>query len=149
MKLRESLDKGPRAYFSLDATKSAEDAIRLMAEKHVSAVIVTEGGEPVGIFTERDVLRCYVKCGERPYDEIALKDAMTNKLIVGKPEDEVGQVISLMVQADIRHLPIMVGRKVEGMVYLCDLLHDHVGTLSTEIRYLEEYLRDLQDAVTD
>ena len=44
MKLRESLDKGPRAYFSLDATKSAEDAIRLMAEKHVSAVIVTEGG---------------------------------------------------------------------------------------------------------
>ncbi|MBW2009017.1 MAG: CBS domain-containing protein [Deltaproteobacteria bacterium] len=134
MKLRESLDKGPRAYFSLDATKSAEDAIRLMAEKHVSAVIVTEGGAPVGIFTERDVLRCYVKCGERPYDEIALKEAMTNKLIVGKPEDEVGQVISLMV---------------EGMVYLCDLLHDHVGTLSTEIRYLEEYLRDLQDAVTD
>ena len=149
MKLREILSEEARVFFSLDVSQSAEDAIRLMTEKQVSAVIITGNDEPVGIFTERDVLHCYVRCQEKPYNEIALKEAMTNKLIVGKPEDEIEQAISLMVQADIRHLPIVEGPDIIGMVYICDLLHHQLGTLSTEIRYLEEYLKDLQEAVTD
>jgi predicted transcriptional regulator len=74
---------------------------------------------------------------------------MTNKLIVGRQEDDIENAISLMVQADIRHLPIMGGRDIVGMVYICDLLHHQLGTLNTELRYLEEYLKDLQNAVTD
>ncbi len=149
MKLEEILNEDARSFFSLDASQTAEDAIKLMTEKQVSAVIVTESDRPVGIFTERDVLHCYVRCEEKPYNEIGLKRAMTNKLIVGKPEDELENVISLMVNADIRHLPIVKGTEIIGMVYICDLLHHQLGTLSTEIRYLEEYLKDLQDAVTD
>ena len=138
-----------RDFFSLNASQTAEDAIRLMTEKQVSAVLITENNHPVGIFTERDVLHCYVRCEEKPYNEIVLKEAMTNKLIVGKPEDDVEQTITLMVQADIRHLPIVEGKNIVGMVYICDLLHHQLGNLSTEIRYLEEYLKDLQEAVTD
>jgi CBS domain-containing protein len=149
MKLEEILHEDDRTFFSLDASQTAEDAIRLMTEKHVSAVIVTENDRPVGIFTERDVLHCYVRCEEKPYNKIGLRTAMTNKLIVGKPEDEIENVISLMVQADIRHLPVVEGPEIIGMVYICDLLHRQLGTLSTEIRYLEEYLKDLQEAVTD
>jgi len=149
MKLQEFLDGEGRGFFSLDASQTAEDAIRLMTKKQVGCVLVTEDEQPVGIFTERDVLHCYVRCQERPYNEIALKEAMTNKLIVGRPEDDVEQTISLMVQADIRHLPIVEGQNVVDVIYICDLLHHQMGTLNTEIRYLEEYLKDLQNAVTD
>jgi len=149
MKLQEFLDGEGRGFFSLDASQTAEDAIRLMTKKQVGCVLVTEDEQPVGIFTERDVLHCYVRCQERPYNEIALKEAMTNKLIVGRPEDDVEQTISLMVQADIRHLPIVEGQNVVDVIYICDLLHHQMGTLNTEIRYLEEYLKDMQNAVTD
>jgi IMP dehydrogenase len=149
MKLADILHEDVRTFFSLNTSQSAEDAIKLMTEKQVSAVIVTENDRPVGIFTERDVLQCYVRCEEKPYDQIPLKQAMTNKLIVGKPEDELDNIISLMVNSDIRHLPIVQGADIIGMVYICDLLHHQLGTLSTEIRYLEEYLKDLQEAVTD
>ena len=149
MKLQELLDGEGRGFFSLDASQTAEDAIRLMTKKQVGCVLVTEDEQPVGIFTERDVLHCYVRCQERPYNEIALKEAMTNKLIVGRPEDDVEQTISLMVQADIRHLPIVEGQNVVDVIYICDLLHHQMGTLNTEIRYLEEYLKDMQNAVTD
>jgi CBS domain-containing protein len=149
MKLQEFLDGEGRSFFSLDASQTAEDAIRLMTKKQVGCVLVTEDEQPVGIFTERDVLHCYVRCQERPYNEIALKEAMTNKLIVGRPEDDLEQTISLMVQADIRHLPIVEGQNVVDVIYICDLLHHQMGTLNTEIRYLEEYLKDLQNAVTD
>jgi CBS domain-containing protein len=149
MKLQEFLDGEGRSFFSLDASQTAEDAIRLMTKKQVGCVLVTEDEQPVGIFTERDVLHCYVRCQEKPYNEIALKEAMTNKLIVGRPEDDLEQTISLMVQADIRHLPIVEGQNVVDVIYICDLLHHQMGTLNTEIRYLEEYLKDLQNAVTD
>lgn len=149
MKLEEILNDADGSFFSLDVSQTAEDAIKLMTEKQVSAVIITEADRPVGIFTERDVLHCYVRCEGKPYNEIGLKTAMTNKLIVGKPEDELENVISLMVNADIRHLPIVKGPDIIGMVYICDLLHHQLGTLSSEIRYLEEYLKDLQEAVTD
>jgi CBS domain-containing protein len=149
MKLQEFLNGEARGFFSLDTTQTAEDAIRLMTQKHVSSVLVTENDQPVGIFTERDVLHCYVRCQEKPYNEITLKEAMTNKLIVGRPEDDLEQTISLMVQADIRHLPIVEGQNVVDVIYICDLLHHQMGTLNTEIRYLEEYLKDLQSAVTD
>jgi len=149
MKLEEILNEEVRTFFSLDVLQTAEDAIRLMSEKQVSAVIVTENDLPVGIFTERDVPHCYVRYEEKPFNEIGLKEAMTNKLIVGKPEDQIENIISLMVQADIRHLPIVEGPDIIGIVYICDLLHHQLGTLNTEIRYLEEYLKDLQEAVTD
>jgi CBS domain-containing protein len=149
MKLQEFLNGEVRGFFSLDASQTAEDAIRLMTKKQVGCVLVTEDDQPVGIFTERDVLHCYVRCQEKPYNEIPLKQAMTNKLIVGRPEDDLEQTISLMVQADIRHLPIVEGQNVVDVIYICDLLHHQMGTLNTEIRYLEEYLKDLQSAVTD
>ena len=149
MQLREILEETKRAFFTIQAPQTAEDAIRLMSEKHVSALIVNEGNRPVGIFTERDVVQAYIRCEKRPFDQILLKEAMTNKLIVGKSEDDVEKTIGLMVQADIRHLPVFEGREIVGLIYICDLLHHYMGSLTTELRYLEDYLADLHDAGTD
>jgi CBS domain-containing protein len=149
MQLQEILNETKRAFFSIESSQTAEDAIRLMSEKQVSAVIVNEDDRPAGIFTERDVVQAYIRCEKRPFDQILLKEVMTAKLIVGKSEDDVERTIGLMVQADIRHLPVFEGREIVGLIYICDLLHHYLGSLSTELRYLEDYLKDLHDAGTD
>ena len=120
-----------------------------MIDKDSSALIVTEDERPVGIFTERDVLCSYAKFKPRAFSEIGLKNAMTNKLIVARPEDEIDATISLMIQTSIRHLPVVEDGEITSVLNMCDLVHFQVGNLSTELHYLEEYLNDLHDAGRD
>jgi CBS domain-containing protein len=149
MQIKEMLNREDHRASKIESHVSVEDAIDFMTEKETSALIVVEGDRPVGIFTEKDVLLSYVKFNRRPYAEIELKNAMTNKLIVATPKDEIDATISLMIQTGIRHVPVVEGGEIIALLYICDLVHHQVGTLSTELHYLEEYLSDLQDAVSD
>ena len=149
MPIKELLDQDDQKAFKIQGELTVEDAINYMTKNDAMALIVEEGDRPMGIFTERDVLLSYVKFNRKPYSEIKLKDAMTNKLIVAKPEDEIDGSISLMVQTGIRHLPVVENGKITALLYMCDLVQHQVGTLSTELHYLEEYLNDLQDAGRD
>ncbi len=143
------LDQEDQKAFKIESELTVEDAINHMTENDAMALIVVEDDRPVGIFTERDVLLSYVKFNRKPYSEIRLKDAMTNKLIVARPEDEIDASISLMVQTGIRHLPVVEAGEITALLYMCDLVQHQVGTLSTELHYLEEYVNDLHDAGRD
>ncbi len=149
MPIKEFLDQEDQKAFKIESELTVEDAINLITENDTTALIVVEGDRPVGIFTERDVLLSYVNSNRKPYSKIKLKEAMTNKLIVAKPEDEIDATISLMIQTGIRHLPVVEDGRIIALINICDLVHHQVGTLSTELHYLEEYLNDLQDAVHD
>jgi IMP dehydrogenase len=149
MSIQDVLDREGREAIRLDSELSVEDALRLMTEKNCSALIVMEGERPVGIFTERDVLLSYVRFERKPFAEIKLKSAMTNRLIVAKPEDEIDGTISLMIQAGIRHLPVVEAGEIISVLNICDLVHHQVGDLSIELHYLEEYLDDLHEAGRD
>jgi CBS domain-containing protein len=138
-----------RQLFTINAESSVEDAINLMAEKETTGLIVVEKDRPVGIFTERDVLLSYVKFGRKPFKEVTLREAMTNKLIVAKPDDSVDATISMMTNMDIRHLPVVEKGKIIAFLYICDLVQHQVGALASELHYLEEYLEDLQQAGQD
>jgi CBS domain-containing protein len=149
MPIKELLNQEDQKAFKIESELTVEDAINHMTKNDAMALIVVEGDRPAGIFTERDVLLSYVKFDRKPYSEIKLKDAMTNKLIVAKPEDEIDSSISLMVQTGIRHLPVVEDGEIIALLYMCDLVQHQVGTLSTELHYLEEYLSDLHDASRD
>lgn len=149
MLIREILDELGRKVFTLESGHSVSEAVDLMAEKDVSGLIVTEEGHPRGIFTERDVLLTYVRFKDKPFSRILLKDVMTTKLIVGRPEDGIPETISLMVQTDIRHLPVVEDGKITAVMYICDLVQHQVGTLAAELHYLEEYVDDLREAGRD
>ncbi|HIJ42121.1 MAG TPA: CBS domain-containing protein, partial [Deltaproteobacteria bacterium] len=123
--------------------------IDLMVEKEITGLIVEENGRPVGIFTEKDVVLSYARSNHRPFSEIYLKDVMTKKLIVVKPEDGIEASISLMIKAGIKHLPVVKGKRIIGILNFCDLVQHQVGTLSSELHYLEEYLDDLHEAGKD
>ncbi|MDQ1333467.1 MAG: hypothetical protein QG552_417 [Thermodesulfobacteriota bacterium] len=149
MPIQDMLDKDCGPAVVIDSHLSVEDAMRLMTEKDISAVIVMEDNRPVGIFTERDVLLSYVRSGKRPFGEIEMRSAMTNKLIVARPEDDIDATLSLMIQTGIRHIPVIEGGKIVSLMSICDLAHHQVGTLSTELHYLEEYVNDLHEAGRD
>lgn len=128
---------------------TAEDAIVQMTEQQTSALIIMNGETPVGIFTERDVLRCHVAWRSRLFREMPLNEAMTGKLIVAQPDDLASSAMAMMIQADIRHLPVVENRCIVCMLTISDLVKHHVGELTAELHYLQDYITDLQDAVQD
>jgi IMP dehydrogenase len=149
MPIQDLLEQHSRNAAMIASTLSVEDAINLMTEKDLSALIVMESDRPVGIFTERDVLLSYVKFEGKPFSAIKLKSAMTNRMIVAKPEDDIDSTICLMIQSGIRHIPVVEKSKITSVLNICDLAHHQVGNLSTELHYLEEYLDDLHEAGRD
>lgn len=149
MSIQDVIDQEGGPAVVIESHLSVEDAIDLMTEKDLSAVIVIEGNRPVGIFTERDVLLSYARSGKRPFKEIEMRSAMTNKLIVARPEDDIDATLSLMIQTGIRHIPVIDGGEIVSLISICDLAHHQVGTLSTELHYLEEYVNDLHEAGRD
>jgi len=140
MKVRDLLDTKGKDIVSIDASNSVEDAIRSMHARKISAIIVMENGKTVGIFTERDVVRSYVSGGGKSFKEIQVRDAMVKDLIVAVPEEDVHEVSATMVEKNIRHLPVVEGGKVIGMLSIRDIIQTQVSKLTSEIHYLKDYI---------
>jgi CBS domain-containing protein len=140
MKVQDLLDAKGKRIVSIDAESSVEDAIRTMNTRKISAVIVTDQGKTCGIFTERDVVRCYISSGGKSFKEIKVREAMVADLIVAVPEDDVNDIAVIMVEKNIRHLPVIGNNKVVGMLSIRDIIQTHVKKLTSEIHYLKDYI---------
>ncbi len=140
MTVKELLDAKGSEIISVESDNTGESAIRTMIGRRISAVIVTEGGRPVGIFTERDVLRCWAASGGSPFGEIRLGDAMTADLIVAELNEDLCAVMSIMMERFIRHMPVAEKGRLLGMLSMRDVLKTQVGNLHTEIHYLKDYV---------
>ena len=122
MQVRSLLKSKNKKVVSLDPDSSVEDAIRLMHKKKISAVMVIEKDQPVGIFTERDVVRSYIAKDGKKFTQIPLKDVMTTKLVVAGRNDNLGDIMAIMVKKNIRHLPILDNGKVVNMLSIRDVI---------------------------
>ena len=149
MKVHELLSKKTRPVYTVSIDQTVDDAINLMTAKKVSALIVTESDRPVGIFAERDVFRAHIQDKAAAFSDIQLNDAMTPKLFMAKTDDEVSSVMSIMIQADIKHMPVMKENKIVGMLTLHDLIEHQLRMLTDELQHLREYIEDLHHAGQD
>ena len=140
MKVKELLDAKGKNVVSIDAAKSVEDALKEMGTKKISAMMVTENARSVGIFTERDVVKCYLSFDGKSFRNIILKDAMTSNLIVAQMDDDLNDIMSVMVEKNIRHLPVVEDGNVSGMLSIRDVIQTQVGKLTSEIHYLKDYI---------
>ncbi len=135
---------------TIEAHKTVYDAICKLNQHGIGALVVTgAGGEISGIITERDVLReCGEKCArsvESPESEGDLcaslvEDAMTKQLIIAVPNDELGYVMGIMTKNKIRHLPIIEGEQLVGIVSIGDVVNAHVEETEFENRMLRDYI---------
>ncbi|MBI5213244.1 MAG: CBS domain-containing protein [Nitrospirae bacterium] len=140
MKVADIIDAKGKEVVSIDAHSSVEDAIRLMDSSGISALIVTEKGSTAGIFTERDVVRCYLASEGKSFKEMPLKDSITPDLIVAEMENDLSEIMSIMVEKNIRHIPVIVKEKIIGMLSSRDIIQIHVNKMATEIHYLRDYI---------
>ena len=140
MKVKNLLEAKGKDVVSMDAGSSVEDAIRVMNSRKISAMMVTDRSRSVGIFTERDVVKCYLSNEGRTFKDIVLRDAMTTDLIVAQMDDDLNDIMSVMVEKNIRHLPVVGDGNVIGMLSIRDVIQTQVGKLTSEIHYLKDYI---------
>lgn len=149
MKMHELLPQKSRSVYTLSSDKSVDDAINLMTAKKAGALVVTEAGHPVGIFAERDVFRAHIRDKTAAFTDIRLKDAMTPKLLTASMDDDVSSVMSLMIQAGVKHIPIIKDNQIVGLLTLADLIQHQINMLTDELHHLREYIEDLHHAGQD
>jgi CBS domain-containing protein len=122
---------------------SVYEAVKLMADKGIGALLVTEGegeGERlVGIVTERDYARKMVLMG-RSSKETAVSEIMTRSVMFVRPDQTTDACMALMTTNRLRHLPVMDGERVLGMVSIGDLVKDIISQQQFIIAQLENYI---------
>ena len=140
MKLKEVLaTKGPRVV-TVPARSSVADAISAMHAEKVGAVLVPDAeGCPVGIFSERDVVRLYAD-GDRDFDALALEARMTCSVVVGRPSMSVDEALGLMTDRRFRHLPVVQDGKLLGLVSIGDLVKVKLSETAEEAQALRAYI---------
>jgi CBS domain-containing protein len=149
MKVQDLMRIKSRPVQTIASSRSVDDAVNLMTDKKAGALIVTENDRPVGIFAERDVFRYYLRDKTTALSEITLRHAMTDKLIVARPEDEISDVLVMMARAEIRHLPVIEEKNIIGILTLGDLIENQIESLIGEIQQLRDYIEDLHEAARD
>ena len=124
---------------SIASTDTVLHAIKVMAEAQIGALLVTEGGKIVGIYTERD----YLHKGEnegRAAKNTKVKDVMVSKMITVTKDTTVDQCMGLMKQYNIRHLLVVENDQLIGLVSMRDVMFTALENKESEIRGLENYI---------
>ena len=125
------------ATVSHDATVLA--AAKLMNERRIGALVVSQGDKVVGIFTERDILNRVVAAGRNP-DSTPVAEVMTSPMACCKRDTPLAECRSVMTHKRIRHLPVVEEGQLFGLISAGDLLANEVAGKQETIEYLNEYL---------
>ncbi len=130
--------KGDQVY-STGPDTSVFDALGEMSERDVGALIVLEDGKVVGIFSERDYARKIILAGKSSR-ETAVREIMTTRVVYARPDLSLEECLALMTDKRIRHLPVMHGDDLVGVVSIGDLVKGIIDDQRFLISQLESYV---------
>jgi CBS domain-containing protein len=137
--VRTLLERKGRAIFSVEPQAAVLDAIRLMAEHHVGALLVMRGSALEGIVSERDYARKVILRGRSSADT-PVRDIMSSPVLTVSLETSVQQCMQLMTDRRVRHLPVVEGARVVGVVSIGDLVKAVIAEQQQQIEQLESYI---------
>jgi len=132
--------------FHVAPASTVRDAARTMSKNKVGAIAVLDSGKLVGIFSERDVLTRIVADGRNP-DDTLVNSVMTKDIIVASPTDDINAALQKMQDCNCRHLPVVHGGRLVGMISIRDLLQvddDDHRAQATFLRELVTYSPDYE-----
>lgn len=127
------------AVHTIGPAASVFDAVKLMAEKNIGALVVVEREQVIGIVTERDVARKVVLMARSP-KETPLRDIMTTSVMIVPSQRTSEECMALMTEHRLRHLPVMDGGRLTGLVSIGDLVKDILSEQKFIIEQLEHYI---------
>jgi CBS domain-containing protein len=137
--IQELLNKRAPANWSLSPQDSVFDALQQLADHNVGALMVLENGRLVGVFSERDYTRKIALAGKSSKDT-RVQDIMTPNVITVSPKVRTRDCLALMSQKSIRHLPVVDGDAVLGMISIRDIMNDIIADHELTISQLEHYI---------
>jgi len=130
--------KGSRV-FSVTPGSNVYDALQLMAQHEIGAVLVVDAGRLVGIMSERDYARKVILKGKSS-QETPVREIMTERVVYTRPEHTVAECMALMTSKRVRHLPVMDGERLIGVLSIGDLVKETISEQEFIIRQLENYI---------
>ena len=137
--IRQILDHKPEVY-AIEPDATVLDALRLMEEKNVGALLVMQGAELLGIFSERDYARRMILQG-RTSRETPVRDVMTSSVFVITPDTTSGECMTHMTDRHIRHLPVVEAGRVVGVISIGDVVRSVIHDLRFTVQQLESYIK--------
>jgi CBS domain-containing protein len=137
--IHEILDYKGTAVWTISPDTTVFEAIQLMSDKNVGALLVTERDKLVGIISERDYTRKVALKGKSS-KELKVREIITDKVLSVTPAHTVEDCMRLMTENRVRHLPVLEGDKLIGVVSIGDLVNWIISAQSTTIRQLETYI---------
>jgi len=137
--INEILDHKGNAVWTVSPDHTVFEAIQLMSDKNVGALLVTERDHLVGIVSERDYTRKVALKGKTSKD-LRVRDIVSDKVLKVTPQHTVEECMRLMTENRVRHLPVLDGERILGVVSIGDLVNWTISAQSTAIRQLETYI---------
>ena len=141
-RIHELLRSKPAGVWQIAPDATVYEALELMAEKDIGALPVVEGGHVVGIFSERDYARGVVLKGKTSKDT-SVQELMTSPVLYVMPEQTIDDCMALMTEKRVRHLPVLDGEELVGIVTIGDVVRRIISEQDYTIGQLEKYIRGL------
>ena len=131
--------KPDQAVATISPEASVFEAVQKMAEKNIGALVVVEGGKVVGMVSERDYAR-KIALMARSSRDTAVRDIMTARVMYVRPDRTNEECMALMTENRLRHLPVMQGERLVGLISIGDLVKDIISEQKFIIEQLEHYI---------
>ena len=137
--LRDVIRKKGGEVFSVSPETTVFEAMKVMADRNTGALLVMTGGQVDGILSERDCVR-RVELHGRAVNDTSVSDIMTSKVLYGQAGQSVEECVAIMIDKNIRHLPVYEGDELIGLISSRDVLKEMVDEQKFMISQLEHYI---------
>ena len=140
MKIRDILSHKGTDVVTITPDATVHAAVQVLVENNIGAVLVMDGSDIAGILSERDILRVSAQDPAYLLGQ-SVGDVMTKEVVTGAPDDQIGHVMELMTNHRIRHLPIVDGAALEGILSIGDVVNALRTEVEGENRHMREYIQ--------
>ncbi len=145
MKVRSITKNKGKPVIGLTPTDSLDRAVTLMMDNRIGSLVVTENKKLIGILSERDLLSVLHK-KHAMWTPLTVKDAMTIDPYTCQPDNTLEEVMGIMVEHNVRHLPVLYEGKLEGMLSITDIVEELLKKAKFENKLLKNYIQNWPDA---
>lgn len=138
--VKQILDRKGHDVLCTEPDANLYDALKLMAENNVGALVVKEDGQVVGIFSERDYARNLEFC-THSCQAVKVRDVMSQGVYIIPPETSIDEAMAIVTESRCRHLPVMQGEEMTGLVSIGDLVKAIIDEKNFVITQLKKYIK--------
>ena len=141
MKIKDILKIKGSKVWTVKSSQTVREALHFLMNQNIGALLVTDGKSEtiVGIISERDIIRgCYERGAK--IESARVSEFMTRDVIIASPEDEINDIMGVMTEKRIRHIPVMTEGKLEGLVSIGDVVKSLLKDSEHQIKYLKEFM---------